>query len=185
MSMDWIVTTGSTVDAALEAALDGLSVPLEDVEFEVITEPKSSVLGFRRKRAQVRVRIRPITPPAKRDWRRPERSRKPKGTKSRGRKGQTKASGTSRKRRTSTADKKPSPRSAETPAKPAANSSDNKSGEPAQMAAGTPNRRKRTLESGDKDHRGRESNIRSIPEPDDTKQPPEAPTNRRTRKIDH
>ena len=183
--MDWIVTTGSTVDAALEAALDELSVPLEDVEFEVVTEPKSSVLGFRRKRAQVRARVRPITPPAKRDWRRPERTRKPKGTKSRGRRDKTKSTGASRKQRTSTADKKPPSRIAETPAKPATNSSDNKNGDPAQTATGTPNRRKRTIDSGDKDRKAKQSNTRSVTESDDTKQPPEAPTNRRTRKIDH
>ena len=38
--MDWIVTTGETVEAALENALDELSVTADDVEYEVLQEPK-------------------------------------------------------------------------------------------------------------------------------------------------
>ena len=50
--MDWIVTTGATVEAALDVALDELSVTQEDIEFEVVEKPKSSIFGFRRKQAQ-------------------------------------------------------------------------------------------------------------------------------------
>ena len=32
--MDWIVTTGATIDTALESALDELSVTHDDVEYE-------------------------------------------------------------------------------------------------------------------------------------------------------
>ena len=41
MTMDWIVTTGSTVDEALDLALDTLSVTHDDIEFEVLREPVS------------------------------------------------------------------------------------------------------------------------------------------------
>ena len=76
--MDWIVTTGSTVDEALDVALDELAVTNDDIEFEVITEGRKSVFGFRRSVAQVRARVRPIEPPAKREWKRPSKSDKRK-----------------------------------------------------------------------------------------------------------
>ena len=76
MTMDWIVTTGSTVDEALDLALDTLSVTHDDIEFEVLKEPRKSVLGLRKSPAQVRARVRPIEPPAKREWRRPPKSEK-------------------------------------------------------------------------------------------------------------
>ncbi|MFN8027518.1 MAG: Jag N-terminal domain-containing protein [Acidimicrobiia bacterium] len=41
-------TTGRTIDAALDAALDELGVDEADVEFEVLQEPKSGVLGIGR-----------------------------------------------------------------------------------------------------------------------------------------
>ena len=78
MTMDWIVTTGSTVDEALDLALDTLSVTHDDIEFEVLKEPRKSVLGLRKSSAQVRARVRPIEPPAKREWRRPPKSEKQK-----------------------------------------------------------------------------------------------------------
>ena len=78
MTMDWIVTTGSTVDEALDLALDTLSVTHDDIEFEVVKEPRKSVLGLRKSPAQVRARVRPIEPPAKREWRRPPKSEKQK-----------------------------------------------------------------------------------------------------------
>ena len=78
MTMDWIVTTGSTVDEALDLALDTLSVTHDDIEFEVLKEPRKSVLGLRKSPAQVRARVRPIEPPAKPEWRRPPKSEKQK-----------------------------------------------------------------------------------------------------------
>ena len=44
--MDWIVTTGPSVADAVETALDELSVSREDVEFEVVAEPKMSIFGL-------------------------------------------------------------------------------------------------------------------------------------------
>lgn len=76
MTMDWIVTTGSTVDEALDVALDELAVSQDDIEFEILKEGRPSLFGFRKGLTQVRARVRPIEPPAKREWRRPPKSEK-------------------------------------------------------------------------------------------------------------
>ncbi|RTL06977.1 MAG: hypothetical protein EKK62_11865, partial [Acidimicrobiia bacterium] len=38
--MEWVETTGKTVEEAKEAALDRLGVDEQDAEFEVIEEPR-------------------------------------------------------------------------------------------------------------------------------------------------
>lgn len=63
--MDWILTSGDTVKEAQEIALEKLSVTMEDVEFETISEAKKSLFGFKRKPAQIRARLKPLTPPQK------------------------------------------------------------------------------------------------------------------------
>jgi len=69
--MEWVQTTGRTVDAALEAALDELGVHREDVEFEVIDEPKSGLFGrFGGSEARIRVRLKPISREKPQDRRR-------------------------------------------------------------------------------------------------------------------
>ena len=60
--MDWIVTTGATIDAALESALDELSVTHDDVEYEILKQPSFSLLRLRRHPAQVRTRVKPVEP---------------------------------------------------------------------------------------------------------------------------
>ncbi len=57
--MEWVETTGRTVADALDAALDQLGVNEDDVEFEVIQEPKSGLLG--RREARIRARVKPIS----------------------------------------------------------------------------------------------------------------------------
>jgi spoIIIJ-associated protein len=57
--MEWVETTGRTVADALDAALDQLGVDEDDVEFEVIQEPKSGLLG--RREARIRARVKPIS----------------------------------------------------------------------------------------------------------------------------
>lgn len=74
--MEWVETTGRTVEEAKEMALDILGVDEVDAEFEVIEEPKSGFLGISKKLARVKARIKPTTPRAK-DTRRP-RKRKPR-----------------------------------------------------------------------------------------------------------
>src|SRR6478736_4586545 len=69
--MEWIQTTGRTVDEAVDAALDELGVHAEDVEIEVLEEPKAGFLGrFGRSEARVRVRLKPISREKPQDRRR-------------------------------------------------------------------------------------------------------------------
>ena len=77
--MEWVIVTGSTVEAATHSALDALSIALEDAEVEVVTVPSSSRWGLRRYPATVRARVRPTGPPPRmgeprRDRRRSRRS---------------------------------------------------------------------------------------------------------------
>ena len=75
--MEWVVTTGRTVEEALETALDQLGVDEQDAEMEVLQEPQKGLFGRLRAEAQVRARVRPSAPPPKvdrRERRRKERS---------------------------------------------------------------------------------------------------------------
>ena len=75
--MEWVETTGKTVEEALEAALDQLGVDAADAEYEVVEEAKTGLFGRLRTEARVRARVRPTTPRPK-DERR-GRSRKAAG----------------------------------------------------------------------------------------------------------
>lgn len=57
--MEWVETTGRTVADALDAALDQLGVDEDDVEYELLQEPKSGLLG--RREARIRARVKPIS----------------------------------------------------------------------------------------------------------------------------
>ena len=74
--MEWVETTGRTVEEAKEAALDQLGVDEADAEFSVVEEPKSGLFGRMRQEARVRARIRPSKPRPKAD-RRDRRRRDP------------------------------------------------------------------------------------------------------------
>jgi spoIIIJ-associated protein len=63
--MEWVETTGRTVEEAKELALDQLGVDEVDAEFEVLDEPKSGLFGRIRSEARVRARVRPQAPPPK------------------------------------------------------------------------------------------------------------------------
>ena len=94
--MDWVETTGKSVDEATERALAHLGVHSDDAEIEVIEEPKAGLFGRVRGEARVRARVRPSTPRPKRSRRsggrdeaprgndRPERADRPKGEKKSG-----------------------------------------------------------------------------------------------------
>jgi spoIIIJ-associated protein len=69
--MEWVQTTGRTVDEAVDVALDELGVHADDVEVEVLEEPKAGFLGrFGGSEARVRVRLKPISREKPQDRRR-------------------------------------------------------------------------------------------------------------------
>lgn len=72
--MEWVETTGRTVEEAKEMALDILGVDHTDAEFEVLEEPKAGFLGLSKKLARVKARVKPTAPRAK-DTRRPRKRR--------------------------------------------------------------------------------------------------------------
>lgn len=71
--MEWVETTGNTIEEAKEAALDLLHAPEDQVEFEVIDEPKQGLFGRTRGEARVRARLLPNTPRGKTE-RRPRKN---------------------------------------------------------------------------------------------------------------
>lgn len=60
--MEWVETTGKTVEEAKDAALDQLGVDEQDAEFEVVEEPRTGLFGRTRGEARVRARVRPTQP---------------------------------------------------------------------------------------------------------------------------
>jgi spoIIIJ-associated protein len=90
--VEWVETTGRTVDDAKEAALDELGVDESDAEFEVLEEARAGLFGRLRSEARVRARVRPTAPRAKEDRR--DRRRRTKTSAGGGANGETPASGT-------------------------------------------------------------------------------------------
>lgn len=85
--MQWVETTGRTIDEAKSIALDQLGVADSDAEFEILEEPKAGLFGRTRGEARVRARVRPRSPRPKverRDRRRGDRQRSDGGTRSEG-----------------------------------------------------------------------------------------------------
>lgn len=60
--MEWVETTGKTVEDAKDAALDQLGVDEHDAEFEILEEPRTGLFGRTRGDARVRARVRPTQP---------------------------------------------------------------------------------------------------------------------------
>jgi spoIIIJ-associated protein len=67
--MQWVETTGRSVEEAKDAALDQLGVDEQDAEFEVLEESKMGLFGRVRSEARVRARVRPTRPRPKDDRR--------------------------------------------------------------------------------------------------------------------
>lgn len=67
--MEWVETTGRTIDEALDAALDQLGVDEQDAEYEVLDEPKVGLFGRVRGEARIRARVRPTRPRPKEERR--------------------------------------------------------------------------------------------------------------------
>ena len=97
--MDWVETTGKSIDEATERALAHLGVHRDDAEVEVLEEPKAGLFGRVRGEARVRARVRPSGP-------RPKRSRRSGGHEERPRSG----SGRTEKPRNSRSNASESPR---------------------------------------------------------------------------
>jgi spoIIIJ-associated protein len=75
--MQWVETTGRSIDEAKVLALDQLGVDVDDAEFEVLEEPRPGLFGRVRGEARVRARVRPSAPRTKTE-RRPPRKRSAK-----------------------------------------------------------------------------------------------------------
>lgn len=67
--MEWVETTGKSVDEARNCALDQLGVAEDDAEVVVVDEPRAGLFGRMRGEARVRARVRPTTPRPKLDRR--------------------------------------------------------------------------------------------------------------------
>lgn len=77
--MEWVETTGRTVEEAKDAALDQLGVDEQDAEFEIVEEPRTGLFGRLRTEARVRARVRPTKPRPKEDRRDRRRERDARG----------------------------------------------------------------------------------------------------------
>ncbi len=72
--MDWVETTGKTVEEAQLRALAHLGVSVSDADIEVLEQPTTGLFGRVRGEARVRARIRPAGPRPKRTRRAAPRS---------------------------------------------------------------------------------------------------------------
>ena len=77
--MEWVETTGRSVQEAKDAALDELGVDEADAEFEVLAEAQTGLFGRLRSEARVRARVRPTAPRAKEDRRSRDKRRRAGG----------------------------------------------------------------------------------------------------------
>src|SRR5918996_2061124 len=59
--MEWVEVTGRTIEEALDAALDQLGVDENDIEYEVLEEPRRGFLGRMAGTARIRARVKPIS----------------------------------------------------------------------------------------------------------------------------
>jgi spoIIIJ-associated protein len=59
--VDWIEVTARTVDDAKELALDRLGVVEDELEVEIVDEPRRGILGMGRGDARIRARVKPIS----------------------------------------------------------------------------------------------------------------------------
>ncbi len=87
ITMEWVETTGRTIAEALDAALDELGVDEEDVEYEVLEEPKTGFLGrLGSSEGRIRARVKPISreKPGERQRRKGRGSSRPRSDAPRG-----------------------------------------------------------------------------------------------------
>jgi spoIIIJ-associated protein len=80
--MQWVETTGKSIEEAKGLALDQLGVGEDDTEFEILEEPRSGLFGRVKGEARVRARVRPTAVRPKlerRDRKKGRESREPRG----------------------------------------------------------------------------------------------------------
>ena len=86
--MEWVETTGRTIDEAKNAALEMLGVDVDDAEFEILEEPKPGLFGRTRGEARVRARVRPTQVRPKTERRDRRRGGRGEGSRSEGGRGE-------------------------------------------------------------------------------------------------
>ena len=91
--MEWIETTGTTLDEAKERALDRLGVAEDEMEVEVLVEGSRSMFGLRKTEARLRARVRPTSPRPKLERRDRNRGNGQKGQGRNGQKGRGRSDG--------------------------------------------------------------------------------------------
>ena len=91
--MEWIETTGATLDEAKERALDRLGVAEDEMEVEVLVEGSRSMFGLRKTEARLRARVRPTSPRPKAERRDRNRGSGQKGQGRNGQKGRGRSDG--------------------------------------------------------------------------------------------
>ena len=80
LTVEWIEVSARTLDDARELALDRLGVVADELEYEVIDEPRGGLFGIGRTEARIRARVKPLSrekPPDRR--RRRSSERRPSG----------------------------------------------------------------------------------------------------------
>src|SRR5581483_5904067 len=91
--MEWVETTGRTVEEAKDAALDQLGVDESDAEFVIVSEPKPGLFGRMRGEARVRARVTPTSPRPKRGRNRRQENRRGRSRSSTSQGGQSRGGG--------------------------------------------------------------------------------------------
>ncbi len=63
--MDWITTSGKSLDEAKSHALDQLGIVADEAEFDVVSDVEKGLFGRIKSEAKIRARVRPKQPTAK------------------------------------------------------------------------------------------------------------------------
>lgn len=74
--MEWVETTGKTLEEARDVALDRLGVGADEAEFDVLEEPRPGLFGRLRGEARLRARVKPAQVRPKQERRRRKSSDK-------------------------------------------------------------------------------------------------------------
>ena len=65
--MDWITTSGNSIDEAKSNALDQLGIVADEAEFDIVNDVQKGFLGRVKTEAKIRARVKPKQPAAKED----------------------------------------------------------------------------------------------------------------------